>query len=186
MAFNINEFKSEVSSKGLMRTHNFQVLMNPPAQVPNSLSLKELAFKTETVQIPGLGFLKSDNIKHYGIGPIYDKPYNVVQTDIVCTHLVESDGKMLEFFEEWMNYIVQFKRPNGLMNSTTYTMNYHDDYVTDMDIAIFDHTGAPKKYLKVFEAYPTAMDPVQIGWGQNDELMKLSVSYKFIDWHYIV
>lgn len=182
MSFNINQFKAELNTRGVLRSHSFVVRVQPPVA---GLSMRVLSLRTEQMSMPGVSFMTSDNVKQYGYGPIYKRPYNAIQSDISCSHIMDKAADLYTTFSDWMNQIVQFKRSQGVMNQGDYFMSFPDEYRTDIEIDVFESAGKKSKIIRLHEAYPVAMDPIQLSWNQTDDLAKLTVTYTFTDWNII-
>ena len=48
-----------------------------------------------------------------------------------------------------------------------------------MNLTIYNRQGKLAKMVQFIEAFPTVVEPMQLGWGQNDEIARFAVSYRF-------
>jgi hypothetical protein len=158
--FKLSQFRSEIESRGVMRTNTFHVSFAAPPAIrggptsrllDNSASdvpMDRMSLRCESVQLPGMGFATIDGPPRMGYGPIEAIPYGAVFDDITCTFLVDARGDVHRFFYRWMNSIVNFhsrgqtgfdvsgRGPVTAMKP--YEVNYKDNTVTDLTIDVYD------------------------------------------------
>jgi hypothetical protein len=174
MAFNIQEMKSSIESNGYLPASSFDMLVNPPAGIGGGELLR---IRSEAVALPGVSFAAVDGYKPYGTGRVYSIPHTFTPQAISVTHLIDTNGDILQTLNDWSNKIVDFKGAGG-----AYTARYFKTYVVDADIFIYDGDNQIAKTIKLISMYPSTVDQVQMAWGSSDELAKVSVNYQFLDY----
>ena len=89
------------------------------------------------------------------------------------THTVDEKAEIYKTFREWANKIVD------LDGDALYGAKYLKDYAVDMDLKIYNQQNKLAKEIKFIEAFPINVEPMQLSWGQHDEIARFSVSYRF-------
>jgi hypothetical protein len=169
MPLNINEFKSSFS-ESLPITH-YEMIVNPPG---NAGGGQEINLRTESIMLPGVSFFSVDNYSAYGNGLMYNIPYRYSPQEISVVHTIDEDANMISIFRDWTNKIIDL---NG---DDKFGAKYFKDYVVEGQIIVFNRQlqSATKK-IKLFDLYPISVEPINMSWGQNDDIAKLAVSYRF-------
>jgi hypothetical protein len=197
--FKLSQFRSEIESRGVMRTNTFNVTFAPPASLRSDASIMDrMTLRCESVQLPGMGFATIDGPPRFGYGPIEAIPYGAVFDDITCTFLVDARGEVHRFFYRWMNTIVNFQSRGQsnltgslgpLTNMAAYEVSFKDNIVTDLTIDVYD-TGVEsngsekgKKVMsaKVYRAFPKLLPSLDMSWNSTDEFVRLSIPFNYTD-----
>lgn len=191
MAFNISEFMSEISQYGVSKTSQYDVLITFPTAMStlriNGVTpldtVRRLHFRAEEVRIPGISIMTSDN-NIYGPGPFQKNAYNVAFTEIPIVFLADKTGEIYKFFYAWMNLIFDFAGPGGNVNSdnASYGVAYKSNITSTIIIRVFDPNGKEQIKLTMFDAYPVSMNEIPMSWNQQNELMKIAMSFTFSHW----
>jgi len=166
MAFNVQAFKS-FTGDHLPATH-YEVLMRPPTGGGNEISLR-----TESISVPGTAYLSVDNYAPYGSGKLYNIPYRYNPQEIQMVHNIDKDANIIGIFRRWANLTVD------LDGNAKYGAYYYEQYAqSDGDIKVYNRQSLVKT-ITLEKPFPINIEPIQMGWGQNDEIAKLAVSYRF-------
>ena len=89
-------------------------------------------------------------------------------------HTVDDDGELYRVFREWGNKIVD------LDGDKKFAAYYLKDYAVQMALRIYKRNAEDAAKTVIFkEAFPMSVEPIQLSWGQHDEIARLSVSYRF-------
>ena len=172
MAFNVETFKGRMSKKDLMRASSYEVFVNPPVGDGQGIRLS-----AETVSLPGASFMSVDNYKPYGLGKSHTIPYAGNLQAISMTHMVDADNDIVQLFYDWTNSIVDYGKNND------YLARYLNTYTAKpLMIFLYDLKGNNTKTYNVQDAFPISVDQMQMSWGSSDEILKLSVTYKFTEY----
>ena len=173
MPFNIRDFKSEVLKPELMRSNHYEVLITPPASVGSGEILR---LRSENISIPGAAFMSVDNYKPYGLGKMYTMPYASNLQEINMTFMVDAKSQVIQLFYDWANKVVDFGKERS------FAAYYYDDYAKPIDIFLYDVKGELRKTYKISQAFPISIDQPQLSWATTDEILKLSVSFKYSEY----
>lgn len=166
MPFSIPAWKGSI--KDSLPASRYEVLVNPPGGDGS-----EILIRAETVSAPGIAFLSVDNYSPYGNGLIYNIPYKYNPQEVVMTHTVDEKAEIYKTFREWANKIVD------LDGDALYGAKYLKDYAVDMNLTVYNQQNQLAKMIQFIEAFPINVEPMQLSWGQHDEIARFSVSYRF-------
>lgn len=162
----LNEFLSSVRGEGLMRTNRFAVMFSLPNAVGNSLGsaqLRKVLLYCDSIKIPGLTFATAE-AKTYG--EIREMPYQRIFEPIDMTFYVDNSMAVKQLFDSWLASVI---------NPGTRTVNYYSDYVTDINISIYDIDEKARYEVNAYQCYPKTVSSIQMDYANKDN-MKLSVS----------
>jgi hypothetical protein len=169
MPLTLSSWKSTASGRNLP-ANKYEVIINSPVGGQDFLNLR-----TENIILPGVGTMAVDNYSPYGNGLMYNIPYRYNPQEITMVHVIDDQGALYQVFREWMNTVVDLDGPGKF--GAKYLL---DDYAVDGSIKVYnDFVDKPVMEIKLKELFPLNIDSVSMGWGQNDETAKLSVSYRF-------
>ncbi len=168
MPFNVNEFKSRIGGR-LASPANFRVLFS--GAILTGGADRMLALLCNATQLPGRSFSTNEYATH---GPIRKYPYQSVYDDVTFSFYCEESMGVSELFNEWQNYISD--------NNTTNDFSYYEDYVSDMIIEQFDASGNSTRSIKLIDAFPIMVSPMDLSWASQNEFMNLQVTFAFKYW----
>jgi len=168
MAFNVNEFKSRIGGH-LASPANFRVLMS--GAILDSDGSRLLSLLCNQAQFPGRAFATNEITTH---GPIRKIPYQSIYDDIVLSLYCQEDMGIKELFQEWQSYIQD--------NSSSSEFSYFDDYVTDMIVEQYNTDGEITHSVKLIDAYPVMVAPLQLDWATKDSFHQLQVTMAYRYW----
>lgn len=197
--FSINTFMAEIAKNDILPTHSYLVTFSPFRI--NSLTGKYLSSFTEdsaiglrcdTAILPGIRLLKNETVYRYGYGPIERVAYSAQFNDIQMTWIVDNRGNIMEFFNRWMQAIVNFdsagtndmRTPNnvGGLSYSPYEVGYKDDYACPkMNIHVYDSKLNSVITYEIYDVFPSAINDVPVAWGEQDTMMRLSVEFSYTD-----
>lgn len=182
MSFNLNTWKRETNT--FLRPSKFEILVTPPNITG---AREELRLRAESVSLPGVAFMSADNIRPYGFGKTFSVPYGYNPTEISCTHTIGEDSEIIDIFNKWTNYIVDYEgfegntSNNGVLNNT-YSANYLKSYSVPLEIRMYKSDGTPSKRIKLMDAFPSSVDQAQLSWGTADDIVRLNVTYRYTNY----
>jgi hypothetical protein len=169
MPFNINEFHSRLSKKQLAHPAYFRVLFS--GGIINGGDARLLALLCNQAQLPGRAFATTEYTTH---GPIRKIPYQNVYDDLVFSIFCRDDMGVKETFQEWQNFICD--------NNTSNEFSYFEDYVSDVIIEQFRADGKSKYAVKLIDAYPVMVAPLQLDWATQNGFHNLQVTMAYRYW----
>lgn len=168
----LNEFISSVKSDGLMRSSRFAVSFSLPVVIgpgKYSADLRKVLLYCDNINLPGLT-IETTSAKTFG--EVREMPYQKQYDNINMGFYVDNNMSVKLLFDSWMN---------AIQDPVSRTFNYYKDYTTDITIAVYDIANKNRYAVTLFQAYPKAINPVQMDYG-NKEVMKLSVSMNYKYW----
>jgi hypothetical protein len=199
--FNIATFIAQVNQRGTHRTNKFFVRMTMPPGLQALGLLTSFATITNTLQfwveaahIPGI-MLQQRQILRWGYGAQEKKPFAPTFNDVNFTILSDGKAENWTFFKGWINYIINFDRNSGLqrLNPETgaqlpdtqafYEISYKSEYATTVEIICFDAQGLETYKITLREAFPIFVGDIPLNWGDNNQLMRIPVTFTFSDWY---
>ena len=186
----LNNFLGTVSKlKGFTRPSYFYVEISTPRMMTrDSNSARTLAFLCETANLPGVSLATTD-IRRYGYGPFERKPHSPAFVDMTMSFFVDASGLVQKFFYKWINGIVKFDElPFGPVGQTQTTklapfeVNYKENYKADILITTVDESNNDIVNVRLRDAYPIFMGDVNLGWGDNDSISRLPITFTYYNW----
>jgi hypothetical protein len=183
MAFNINEFRSEIGKGGIAKQSHFDLFVGiprdinfSPVQTGSALG-RALAFRCETAELPGVSLATID---HRVYGPARKIAYGNIYTDMTLSFLCSHDLKEKVFFDRWIEEI-----SGSGQKSNTYDVKYLSQYKADQFIFQYDEKGNRQYAVQLIDAYPTLVSPLSLNRDSN-ELHKVSVTMTYHRWQRIL
>jgi hypothetical protein len=202
--FNIKEFQAEINTTGVLPSNRYVVSFAPPEKLrdnvfsgelgprgstPNNTSLSRMSLRCEAVQFPGASFAAVEGIVRYGYGPVEAIPYVPVFDDVSLLFLVDRESDVHRFFHRWMNIIVNYNAkglslslkegPNKRMRA--FEVGYKDDYTTNIEIAVYGSDNRKVMTARLYKAYPKSLPPIDLGWGNDNQLIKINIPFAYTD-----
>jgi hypothetical protein len=193
VGFDINEFRSNIlGESGLLKTNLFLVTIQFPAEFAQTqtqlmrITPRTLMMFTDQVSLPGISLGSEDQVRRYGTGVAEKMPFGVLFTDLSVNFLADGRGEILKMFHNWMKYIVNFdsRRNNntGFNGADPYEVAYKDEYAAVMTIDVFNEGGDKIITYTLNDVYPLFLGEVGLSWADNDNIMKLPVTFTYSDW----
>ena len=162
--FRIDQFKTQLKGGGA-RPNQFQVRIGFPDYVTqNRVLLESSSFLVTVAELPGqtIGttpvFYRGREVKLAG-----DKVFAPFQ----CTILNDTDFKLRNGIEEWMNGIENNEIKTGRTLPTLYQKIIEVDQL--------DRNGATLRSYKMLGAFPVDISPVGLDFSANDQLSTFTV-----------
>jgi hypothetical protein len=169
MANRQKDFIAEIKTKGLARTNRFTVDFTPPKAMPE-LSKRMMLF-CEKASLPGINFATTANRT---FGETREVVYDRMFEPITLTFHVDRQMTVKEIFDNWSQYII---------DPSTKTVGWYNHYVTPMTIRIQDLEDNTTYLVQLFEAYPKTIGSVSLDAGNNNDTMRLDVTFQFKHWY---
>ena len=173
MAFNVNEFRSQMIGDGA-RPNLFEVSMPFPVFSAPGNAQTKLTYMCKTAQIPG-STINSVPIQYFGrelkfVG-------NRTFTDWTITIINDEDFVIRNAFERWMaginSHNLNVRNPAALAPL---------GYSVDGDVTQFGKNGNTLKKYKFIGLFPTDLTAIDVDWGSNDTIEEFTVTLAFQWW----
>jgi hypothetical protein len=195
--FEINKFRSEINTGGVLKTNRFIVEFIPPASVGGANQVKQdmLSFRCESVQWPGLSLMTLDTPPRAGYGATELIPYAPIFEDVTLNFIVDKNAKTHKFFFDWMNSIVNLRSEGqtrlnvGANQTSAFEVGYKNNYTTSLNITMFRETGTSKDAnhaamtATLYRAFPKTLPSFELNWGSENEVLKLPVQFAYSDFY---
>lgn len=173
MAFNINEFRSQMQGDGA-RPNLFEVTMPFPAySLPGNAQTK-LSFMCKTAQLPGstIGVVPVQyfgrELKFAGNRQFADWTISVIN---------DEDFVVRNAFERWMNGINSHN-----LNIRNPAAQAPLGYTVDSEVRQYGKIGNILKKYKFIGVFPTDITPIDVDWAANDTIEEFAVTLSFQWW----
>lgn len=165
----IEDFISQIKTRGLARTNRYEVMIPFPQPDPRG-QLKNIAnLFCDAVTLPGAA-LSTTPMKTFG--ETREMPYEKIYDNVTMSFYVDSGLDIKVAFEDWMEKI---------FDTTTRTIGYYNNYITDVDIYIKNVDGTTPYKIRLHEAYPKALNSIQLDTN-NKDIMKMTLTLQYKYW----
>ena len=192
--FNISKFRGQVTSAdNVLPMHSFLVVFSPMTWVPNS-AIRDgvdslLTMRCENAILPTLNLLQEQNVRRYGFGPVENVAYGVNVGDFTLQFIVDKQARVIDFFEAWMNKIVNRDSFGGANinndvgdRKTPYEVAYKDTYACpSVNVFVDDRAQNTVIEYNIYDVFPTGIQSMNFSWSEENSLMKLNVTFSFTD-----
>jgi len=109
--------------------------------------------------------------KHYG--PEYKVPYTQVYEPVTFSFYSDEAMSTRSYFEIWQSAAV---------NIGTNSMNYYNEFVSDIDIDVLSVEGNPMYSVHLYEAYPLSIGMVDLSYSNANQVSTLTVTMSYRLW----
>jgi hypothetical protein len=173
MAFNVNEFRSQMTGDGA-RPNLFEISMPFPAFAQPGNAQQKLTFMCKSAQLPGatIGVVP---VQYFGRELKFAG--NRTFADWTITVINDEDFSVRNAFERWMNGInshnLNVRNPVALAPL---------GYNVDGTVTQFGKAGDVLKKYKFVGLFPTDVTPIDVDWGSNDTIEEFSVTLTYQWW----
>lgn len=192
--FNIDAFRaSVVGTDSVLGTHSFLVVFSPMDWVSRNAILNDifptLTMRCDNAILPTINLLQEQNIRRYGFGPVENVAYGVNVGDFTLQFIVDKEAAIIDFFEAWMNRIVNRDSFGGAnMNNVIgdskrpYEVAYKDTYACPtVNVFVYDRSQNTVVEYNIYDVFPTGIQSMNLSWSEENSLMKLNVTFSFTD-----
>tara|TARA_B110000285_G_scaffold197152_1_gene228615 strand:- start:290 stop:844 length:555 start_codon:yes stop_codon:yes gene_type:complete len=178
--FSIQKLKATVGE--FAKGNRYNVSIFPPSGIPalvSNAAINKLPFLCESASLPTKGIATNPHDIH---GPPREIAYRETFTESALSFILDDAFTVKRYFDDWQTNIV---------SPTTSNPSYYDNYVGAINITRLENNstnllGGPDKYrVRLEEAYPSAVGEVALGHSQGNEVLKLSVTFKYRKWNFI-
>jgi hypothetical protein len=200
MAFNVGVFKALTEYRGHLQNNKYDVRIyfESPKLGASFISnftagtvatrdvARDLSYRCVSASLPGLT-LKSSDVNRFGLGVQEKMPYSGNYTDISLSFTCDKFGAAYNFWYSWINYIfaINGQVTNSVVASARrpyYTTEYKDNYAATIVINVYDNNGFIAMQYVLYKAFPTSINDISVGWGDNNQLMKITTNVTFREW----
>jgi len=186
--FSIEKLRSKVGN--FARGHRYNVIITPPAFLGagggpagggggSFVTTEKLQYLCESVSLPTKGIATNPHDIH---GPPREMAYRETFTESALSFILDDEFTLKTYFDAWQANII---------NPVTGNPSYYDDYKGTIKISRLSNdatgftTSSTQYKVELLEAYPSAVGEVALGHSQGNEVLKLSVTFKYRRWNSI-
>ena len=187
----INEVLSGFhSDDGYARANRYEVILNAPTgekgTTPTNLqnifskvmgqakgdgTVRKTGLRCESISFPGRNLDTTPDTNIYG--PTREIVNGFSFAEITGTFVCSSDMREKLFFETWQRLA---------FNPQTWSLWYYDDYVGSIDIHQLDEQDNKRYGVQLVECFPKTIAEQSLGYGQNDTLHRINVTFSYRYW----
>jgi hypothetical protein len=173
MAFNVNQFRSQMTGDGA-RPNLFEVTLPFPAfAVPGNAQTK-LTFMCKTAQLPG-STVNAVPVQYFGRELKFAG--NRTFADWTITVINDEDFVVRNAFERWLNGLNSHS-----LNVRNPAAQTPLGYTVDSEVRQYGKNGNILKKYKFIGVFPTDVSPIDVDWGANDTIEEFSVTLSYQWW----
>ena len=187
----LNEVLAGFHSKdGYARANRYEVMLNAPtgekgtgkADLQNIFSkvmqaakgdgtVRKTGLRCESISFPGRNLDTTPDTNIYG--PTREIVNGFSFAEITGVFVCSSDMREKLFFETWQRLA---------FDPQSWALGYYDDYVGSIDIHQLDENDNKRYGVQLIEAFPKTIAEQSLGYGSNDTLHKISVTFSYRYW----
>ena len=186
---NIDSLKSTIGRRtGLAKANRFAVYMNLPlvsidvgSIITNVVSgnfnplqvlndPRDISLLCETAQLPGRSIATNEYMTNMKARKI---PYGYISDDVAFTFLLTGDYYIKDVFDKWIGKII---------NQDRKTINYKDDFVSEVEIQQLNDQNIPVYSCKLRKAFPINISTVDLGNTNENTVSRVTVTFAYDDW----
>lgn len=170
-AATLNQFISEVRTRGLANPNKFFVTITIPSSVPaDNDALRLVGIFCDQAQLPDQT-VSTAQVRTYG--EIREVPYENLYGNVSLSFYVDSDYITKIFFDLWIQ---------SISNTETRHWEYYDNFISpSIEITMYNNDGARVYGAILYECYPKTLQAITLDAGSKDA-MKFSVSMNYKYW----
>jgi hypothetical protein len=165
--FSVDQFRQTVFSNGLARENRFEVIMPevvtggfPVSIMCESTSLPQMSVVTKQQRLFGPTYNRAATVDYGGAG-------------LQMVFYVDREMKVKKYFDAWAHLCIA---------SSKFTARYLKEYAFDLQILQLDEQDNTTYNVKLIEAFPTNIGPMQLAQGSNDTFHRLPVTITYRYW----
>lgn len=174
------------SNEGYAQPNKYEVIISPPLGGGQSFrnvanqkkgetrgaDVRDISLRCDSVSIPGRNLTTATDANIYG--PTREVVEGITYAeDITLTFQSSSELKERVFFESWQEQA---------FNDKTWNIGYYNDYIGVVDIYLLDKQDNRRYGIRLWEAFPKTVNAIDLGYDQNNAIIKTSVSMSFRYW----
>ena len=173
MAFNVNEFRSQMVGDGA-RPNLFEVSMPFPAFALPGNAQQKLTFMCKTAQLPG-STVNTVPVQYFGRELKFAG--NRTFQDWTISVINDEDFTVRNAFERWLNGMNSHST-----NIRTPAASTPNGYTVDAGVTQYGKGGNTLKKYKFIGVFPTDLSPIDVDWGSNDTIEEFTVTLSYQWW----
>lgn len=173
--WSIDNFLSEVNGRGLAKPARFEVIIDvPPCMVNTDLApmAKTVSMYCDQASLPYSRVITSRQ-QIYGPPSLHPVGIEYNGENISMQFYVDREMRVKRFFDTWID---------GIIDRTEHSTNYQRNYLTSITINQLDEADNVNYAVKLIDAFPTAVQALQLDNNAVNQVHRLNVSFAFRKW----
>ena len=170
--------KIRTAAGAFAKGNRYNVVIIPPTELTGHSALNRTQFLCEAISLPTKSLASTPQDIY---GPPREIPYRETFTEAALSFILDDKFTVKRFFDEWQENIV---------NVETGNVNYWNDFVSTINITRLSNDGtsfakqdaSSSYHIELREAYPSAVGEIALGHTQGNEILRLSVTFKYRKW----
>ena len=134
-------------------------------------TVRKTGLRCESISFPGRNLDTTPDTNIYG--PTREIVSGFSFAEVTGTFVCSSDMREKLFFETWQRLA---------FDPQTWALGYYDDYVGAVDIHQLDEQDNKRYGVQLMEAFPKTIAEQSLGYGQNDTLHRINVTFSYRYW----
>jgi hypothetical protein len=168
--FKLANFREEVLNGGMAKSHRFEVAVYAPPFLGGGIEKLSSLF-AEGTQLPQTR-LNVSPMRMFG-PPRYLPHYAEYGGDNLSINFyLDRSMEVKRFFDRWID---------GVIDRKSNLAYYYSNYISSIEIAQLDEQDKVTYAVKLIDAYPIAVNPVQLDSG-NIGVSRLNVTFTYKKW----
>jgi len=103
-------------------------------------------------------------------------PFSASYDPVTFSFYADANVDTRDFFELWQN---------AAYNSSSNTMNFYKEYVSNIDMYTLDDAGRRRYGVTLFEAWPVSIGPMDVSYSQVDNFQNVMATFAYKRWERI-
>jgi hypothetical protein len=164
----IDTLKSSISS-GLARSNRYRVLFHT--------NVEPLSILCDSATWPGRQIFTQERLVDMKAQKV---AYAFGQEDASISFLLTNDWSTWNFIYEWHQRVI-----GNIEGTRNFTVNFKNTYTEDIEIQHLDQRNEIKRSVKLKNAYPTTLNALELGNGNENEVIRVTAEFSYDNWEIV-
>lgn len=184
MSFNVSDFSSQISKRGLAVNNLFVLSITPPRGFGDNITTQELTFFSKSVKVPD-NTIGMQGTKPIGYGPTQSYAMGMDHDTLAVEFMADAQMHVLSYFHKWQQLVYNYNSASGPLASNNgqmvYEMGYKKEYCAPtITVDVYSsHTDKIAYQFKYFNCWPMSIAHPTLSWENQAELMVIPVQFKY-------
>ena len=166
--FSIGKVVSHLKENPLLSGNKYKVILTDPFGMVD----KPMMFNCHTASLPSHSI---GTFEHAHNGPKRKIPNEEIFDDISLTFYLNKHIDEMMIIDNWLSIIGGTSKRKG---QPSYTIEYYDNIIGQMDIEIYDNKGEYVRGMTFTEVYPTGKSDVDLSYN-NEVPVDMTVTFAY-------
>jgi len=166
---------------GLQLANRFQVNFSG---LPLGIWRGPIEIQAQQIELPPRSISTvQDGLIGFGNGRFVPRSQNILPgPGVIIAFPITNDNYLLEFFNNWFNYIYTGPRSNNNYTNP-FVVQYYDNSVfnSTMYLDYLDPNGEVNSTMTFYEVFPAEIQPIRLSMTTPDSYVSLVVTFGFRD-----